>query len=136
MAQTTRDTVADHRVPHGLADHETDPGVAGLGHTEPSELLGGDRMNDEPGPAHSPALPGHQPEIVATGQSCGRGEHASQADRRLRPLPRRAARIARPARVRMRSRNPWVRDRRRLFGWKVRLLTVGLLVLARQVNVP
>jgi hypothetical protein len=43
----------------------------------------------------------------------------------LRPLLRRAARMARPARVRMRSRNPWVRDRRRLFGWKVRLLTGG-----------
>ena len=31
--------------------------------------------------------------------------------------------IARPARVRMRSRKPWVLDRRRLFGWNVRLLT-------------
>src|SRR3954447_19024836 len=31
--------------------------------------------------------------------------------------------IARPARVRIRSRKPWVLDRRRLFGWKVRLLT-------------
>lgn len=29
--------------------------------------------------------------------------------------------IARPARVRMRNRKPWVRARRRLFGWKVRL---------------
>src|SRR3954447_3568626 len=28
-----------------------------------------------------------------------------------------------PARVRIRSRKPWVLDRRRLFGWKVRLLT-------------
>jgi hypothetical protein len=93
-------------------------------------------MHDEPGPAHSPTLPGHQPKIVATGQSSGRGEHASQADRRLRPLTRRAARIARPARVRMRSRNPWVRDRRRLFGWKVRLLTVDLPILARQSLVP
>jgi hypothetical protein len=33
-------------------------------------------MNDEPGPAHSPTLPCHQPKVVATGQSCGRGEHA------------------------------------------------------------
>ena len=31
--------------------------------------------------------------------------------------------IARPARVRIRSRKPWVLDRRRLFGWNVRLLT-------------
>lgn len=34
--------------------------------------------------------------------------------------------MARPARVRMRSRKPWVFARRRLFGWKVRLLTSGL----------
>src|SRR5580693_6962926 len=42
---------------------------------------------------------------------------------RARPLRRRAARTARPARVRMRSRNPCVFARRRLFGWNVRLLT-------------
>jgi hypothetical protein len=39
-------------------------------------------------------------------------------------LVRRAARTARPARVRIRSRKPWVLARRRLFGWYVRLLTV------------
>ena len=33
-------------------------------------------------------------------------------------------RIARPARVRMRRRKPWVLCRRRLFGWNVRLLNV------------
>jgi hypothetical protein len=37
--------------------------------------------------------------------------------RRLRPLRRRAARIDRPARVRIRRRNPWVFARRRVFGW-------------------
>src|SRR5207245_1390143 len=47
----------------------------------------------------------------------------AQAERRSRPLRRRAARMARPARVRMRNRKPWVFARRRLFGWKVRLLT-------------
>src|SRR5437868_15472244 len=31
--------------------------------------------------------------------------------------------MARPARVRMRRRKPWVLARRRLFGWNVRLLT-------------
>lgn len=40
-----------------------------------------------------------------------------------RPLRRRAARTARPARVRIRSRKPWTFARRRLFGWNVRLLT-------------
>src|SRR5262249_26587521 len=42
---------------------------------------------------------------------------------RARPFRRLAARIARPARVRMRSRKPCVFARRRLFGWNVRLLT-------------
>ena len=46
-----------------------------------------------------------------------------QAESSSRPLRRRAARMARPARVRMRSRKPWVFARRRLFGWNVRLLT-------------
>ena len=44
---------------------------------------------------------------------------------RERPLARRAERIARPARVRIRSRKPCFLWRRRLFGWKVRLLTRG-----------
>lgn len=39
--------------------------------------------------------------------------------------------MARPARVRMRSRKPWVFARRRLFGWKVRLLTSGLQASGR-----
>lgn len=38
-----------------------------------------------------------------------------------RPLRRRLETIARPARVRIRSRKPCTRARRRLFGWKVRL---------------
>lgn len=36
-------------------------------------------------------------------------------------MARRWARIVRPARVRMRTRNPWVFARLRLFGWYVRL---------------
>jgi hypothetical protein len=43
------------------------------------------------------------------------------AESRERPLALRLARIARPARLRIRRRNPWVFLRRRLFGWKVRL---------------
>ena len=52
-----------------------------------------------------------------------RRARAGQTLTRARPLRRRAARIARPARVRMRSRNPCVFARWRLFGWNVRLLT-------------
>jgi hypothetical protein len=46
-----------------------------------------------------------------------------QADSLARPLRRRADMMARPARVRIRRRKPWVRLRRRLLGWNVRLLT-------------
>jgi hypothetical protein len=46
-----------------------------------------------------------------------------QADSSERPFWRRAAKMARPARVRMRRRKPWVLALRRLFGWNVRLLT-------------
>ena len=44
-----------------------------------------------------------------------------QAESARRPLRRRPDTMARPARVRMRSRKPCTRARRRLFGWKVRL---------------
>jgi hypothetical protein len=42
----------------------------------------------------------------------------------VRPFRRRAARMARPARVLIRWRKPCVLARRRVFGWNVRLLTV------------
>jgi hypothetical protein len=48
----------------------------------------------------------------------------------VRPLRRRAATMARPARVRIRRRKPCVRLRRRLLGWNVRLLTRKLPQLA------
>jgi hypothetical protein len=37
--------------------------------------------------------------------------------------------MARPARVRMRTRNPWVLARRRLFGWNVRLPLLTAVIL-------
>ena len=58
---------------------------------------------------------------AAAGSNAGYPVSKDQADNSMRPLRRRAARIARPARVRMRNRNPWVLARRRLFGWNVRL---------------
>src|SRR5699024_6577357 len=60
--------------------------------------------------------------------SCG-AVAARYAEISLRPLRRRAARMARPARVRMRRRKPCFLARRRLLGWKVRLVTVDLLLL-------
>lgn len=58
--------------------------------------------------------------VLADGAAATNG--LGQADRRSRPLPRRAARTARPARVLMRVRKPWVLARRRLLGWKVRFM--------------
>src|SRR5207237_1224276 len=49
-----------------------------------------------------------------------------QADSRCRPFSRRAFRMARPARVDIRWRNPWFLARLRLLGWYVRF-THGLL---------
>lgn len=54
---------------------------------------------------------------AVAGSTVGRDHAVSFA----RPLPRRADTIARPARVRIRRRNPCLRARRRLLGWKVRL---------------
>ena len=69
---------------------------------------------------------------VPTPQGLGRGAAAmalqslerstlvdptDQADRRERPLRRRALMIERPARVRIRARNPCLRARRRVLGW-------------------
>ncbi len=69
-------------------------------------------------PAAASAPPREAPAITAAQGGC-----AGQTLTRARPLRRRAARTARPALVRMRSRNPCVFARRRLFGWNVRLLT-------------
>src|SRR5690606_32977233 len=48
----------------------------------------------------------------------------AQTARRLRPLARRALMTARPPRVFMRTRKPWVRARRVLEGWYVRFMGI------------
>jgi len=72
--------------------------------------------------ADAPAAADGDGELTAIAQSIRCRQHAApprsaQTARRARPLSRRADRTARPARVRMRSRKPWVFARRRLFGW-------------------
>jgi len=42
--------------------------------------------------------------------------------------------MARPARVRMRVRNPWVFARLRLLGWKVRLMVGSVRIAALAVK--
>src|ERR1022692_1049 len=95
-----------------VTDHERAPGPAALvdrhGELGPTAHPSGGRQH-RPSPPHRQAPRGR--------------DGAAQTLTRARPLRRRAARTARPARVRMRSRKPCVFARRRLFGWNVRLLT-------------
>jgi hypothetical protein len=87
-----------------------------------------EKQMDDQGAAADPAATANRcGEVSATPQSLRRGKHdylgiparqvSAQADSLSRPLERRDARMERPARVRMRSRKPWVFARRRLFGW-------------------
>ena len=92
-----------HRAADPLAGDQREPPRAGSDkqyHPPPVHRFGVTEDPLDPRGAHRPA----QPETL----------------RRLRPLRRRAARIARPARVRIRKRKPWVFARRRVFGWYVR----------------
>jgi len=114
--------MAYHAAADRLSDHQ-----AGLtGDSRPSRV--GEQVDHDRTTAHPTALPGHGGEVGSGPQTMRGGQHRrpDQADSSLRPLRRRACRMARPARVRIRRRKPWVLARRRLFGWKVRLLTVWL----------
>jgi hypothetical protein len=57
---------------------------------------------------------------LQSGEHPAVGDRADHAERRRRPLARRAFSTARPLRVAIRWRNPCLRERRRLFGWNVR----------------
>jgi hypothetical protein len=109
-------TVSGHRRADRPADHKSYPGWLLLMNPGSHQHVAHDT-----GPAStSPGAHG-QRELRATAHP-GLGRQ-DQALSRSRPLCLRAARTARPARVRIRSRKPWVFARRRLFGWNVRLLT-------------
>jgi hypothetical protein len=111
-----------------LTDHEPGPGTGEIaGEINARQIWVSDGVHNQ---SESTGLdtPSHdQPEILAPSQPRGRRKHgvprrrADQAESFSRPLRRRAERMVRPARVRIRRRNPCVRARRRLFGWKVRL---------------
>jgi hypothetical protein len=131
VPKPTADPVADHGAADGAGDHEADlwRGAFAGGRTVATACAvhheeGGRITWTGPGSAATGAQ--RRGKVVAAPQPGAGREHAGQAESRERPLARRPARIARPARVRMRRRNPWVLARRRLFGWKVRLLTRGL----------
>jgi hypothetical protein len=101
------------------------------GPAHPGPGASADGLSAAPGrTGHRLGRPGRTPPGAASVRpreassiTAAKGDCAGQTLTRARPLRRRAARTARPALVRMRSRNPCVFARRRLFGWNVRLLT-------------
>jgi hypothetical protein len=118
MPELALDPVADHGVADRLAHDQADP-RAGLGRI----ACAVEQVHDQGSTTRPPARTHGAPEGIAVTQPMGRGEHEdvmsglAQTARLLRPLRRRAEMIARPARVRMRRRNPCTLWRRRLFGW-------------------
>ena len=106
MAQPALHPMPDHGTAHRATDHKTHPrrriGVAGP------------RQMHDHRAACRPAAPlDCRREVIATGQPGGSGQQrrrdpgaGGQADNSRRPLRRRAATMARPARVRIRNRNP------------------------------
>ncbi len=103
---------AAHPVAHDRGTNRTPDRVRdprrhdpGLGKVATPEVLG----------AGFDAIAGQTLECSSLVQSTDR-----QADSLARPFSRRVLMIARPARVRMRARNPCLRARRRVLGWKVR----------------
>jgi hypothetical protein len=118
MPELALHAIADHGVAHRLADDQSD-------------LRGGARLArcveeqvHDQGSTTGPSARSHgAPEGITVAQPMGGGEHEglmselAQTARLLRPLRRRWEMMARPARVRMRRRNPCTLWRRRLFGW-------------------
>ena len=116
-AKPPLDAVSSDRRANRPAHHKSYPGRFSL----MKRVLEHQQVTHHGGPARTgPGAYGQRELRAATHPGLGRQD---QALSRSRPLRLRAARTARPARVRMRSRKPCVLARRRLFGWNVRLLT-------------
>jgi hypothetical protein len=117
LTKTPLDAVSGHRRADRPAYHKSYPGRLAVVHSVgPHQQVA---HQARPTRAHPGA---HGQRELRTAPHPGL-RRQDQALSRSRPLRLRAARTARPARVRMRSRKPCVFARRRLFGWNVRLLT-------------
>ena len=153
MTQSPAHPVTHHGRPDSATHHKADPGgrccrgrrfrhIGGFGRRSAGLATVGDRSRARPGyrtrrregemghhggGTRAPTATGGDTEVATAPQAMRGRKHVggdgAQAASRERPLRRRPARIARPARVRIRRRKPCVLCRRRLFGWKVRLLT-------------
>ncbi len=121
VAQAPGNPVALHRRPHRFRNHQPNPRSGCTdrprGPLRVHDNVGFDRPHavlHRRAELHRPRHPVLSRQHVAVRSRC-------QAVSDRRPLRRRFDTIARPARVRIRSRNPCTRARRRLLGWKVRL---------------
>ena len=114
--QSTTEPVADYGTAHVLRDGESHFG---------SRCAVSDHDRQRPA-AHPDPVGGEPPEGAATPKRSRGGSHdvrpeaRPQAERRARPLARRAFSTARPPAVDMRARKPCFFARRRSFGWNVR----------------
>ena len=117
LTKASLDPVPGYRGTDRPADNESYPGRL----LPVPNVLADQQVAYHQGPARAGPGAYGQRELRATAHT-GLGRE-DQALSRSRPLRLRAATMARPARVRMRSRKPCVLARRRLFGWNVRLLT-------------
>lgn len=138
VAQSATDPVAGHRVAHRAGHDEADPARIARSTCRFVDILG-HQVQDDQGAGRPASASDRLLEVSCGGQARAGGQHPGaepQTARLLRPLRRRADRIARPARVRIRSRKPCTLWRRRLFGWYVRLLTSSLQVVDGTVHGP
>src|SRR3954452_8823716 len=105
----------------GAADLATDrdpEARPGLGVVSPWK-----RIEDEEAVATRAAVSEDAVEVAAASEALAASPGTAtrhQGVSRLRPFRRRRRITSRPARVRIRARNPWVRARLRFFGWYVR----------------
>ncbi len=132
LTKAPLDPVSRHRRADSPADHESYPGRLPV----MTAIRTDQQMSHDAGPPRTrPGAYGQRELRTPAHPGLGRQD---QALSRSRPLCLRAARTARPARVRMRSRNPCVLARRRLFGWNVRLLTgapgEGIVTTRRRIG--
>lgn len=132
MAQSPSHPMPVNRRPDRLGDDQADArrqcrrGITRrlLGHVRPSVVY--DSVVQDDVRLHCPsAMLDRCTEVGRSSHPVLSREHrraaCAQAVSERRPLLRRAVTMARPARVRIRRRNPCTRARRRLLGWKVRL---------------
>jgi hypothetical protein len=118
LPQPASDAVANHGSPDAPRDGQAESRPRG----RQQENLEVASRNAHPGGVALFEFPSFSKAVVAGEGLPTAIRTRAHTESFLRPLRRRAEMTARPERVRMRTRNPWVRLRRRLLGWYVRFI--------------